>query len=49
MHKQANVINLMDALKRSVEGAKGDTERPSKKPAAKARAARTKAKTRKAG
>lgn len=48
-HKQANVINLMDALKRSVEGAKGDAERPAKKPAAKARAARTKAKTRKAG
>ena len=38
VHKQANVINLMDALKRSVEGAKGDTERPSKKPTAKARA-----------
>jgi len=49
VHKQANVINLMDALKRSVEGAKGDTERPSKKPAAKARTGRTKAKTRKAG
>ena len=49
VHKQANVINLMDALRRSVEGAKGDTERPSKKPAAKARAPRAKAKTRKAG
>jgi DNA end-binding protein Ku len=49
VHKQANVINLMDALKRSVEGAKGDAERPAKKPAAKARAGRTKAKTRKAG
>jgi DNA end-binding protein Ku len=48
-HKQANVINLMDALKRSVEGAKGDAERPAKKPAAKARAARTKTKARKAG
>ena len=49
VHKQANVINLMDALRRSVEGAKGDTERPSKKPAAKARAPRAKSKTRKAG
>ena len=49
VHKQANVINLMDALKRSVEGAKGDAERPAKKPAAKARAGRAKAKTRKAG
>jgi len=48
-HKQANVINLMDALKRSVEGAKGDAERPAKKPAAKARAPRTKTKARKAG
>jgi DNA end-binding protein Ku len=48
-HKQANVINLMDALKRSVEGAKGDAERPAKKPAVKARAARTKTKARKAG
>ena len=49
VHKQANVINLMDALRRSVEGAKGDTERPSKKPTAKARAPRAKSKTRKAG
>jgi DNA end-binding protein Ku len=49
VHKQANVINLMDALRRSVEGAKGDAERPAKKPAAKARAGRTKAKARKAG
>jgi DNA end-binding protein Ku len=48
-HKQANVINLMDALRRSVEGAKGDTERPAKKPTAKARASRPKTKARKAG
>ena len=48
-HKQANVINLMDALRRSVEGAKGDTERQSKKPTAKARTSRAKSKTRKAG
>ncbi len=34
-HRQTNVINLMDALKRSVEGAKGETERaPSKKQSA---------------
>jgi DNA end-binding protein Ku len=48
-HKQANVINLMDALRRSVEGAKSDTDRSAKKPTAKARAGRAKAKTRKAG
>ena len=49
VHKRANVINLMDALKRSVEGAKVDAERPAKKSAAKARAGRTKTKARKAG
>jgi DNA end-binding protein Ku len=56
-HRQTNVINLMDALKRSVEGAgaKGESERaPSKKqsadkPAGKARATRAKGKARKAG
>jgi DNA end-binding protein Ku len=55
-HRQTNVINLMDALKRSVEGAgaKGETERtPAKKsaekPAGKARATRAKGKARKAG
>ena len=46
-HRQANVINLMDALKRSVEGAKGGSERaPAKKTTAKVRA---KGKARKAG
>lgn len=49
-HRQANVINLMDALRRSVEGAKGakaeEAERAPKKPASKARA---KGKARKAG
>ena len=51
-HRQANVINLMDALKRSVEGAKsgeGRTRAGAKKPTAKARAARAKGKARKAG
>jgi DNA end-binding protein Ku len=55
-HRQTNVINLMDALKRSVEGVKSETERaPAKKqpaekqPAGKARAARAKGKARKAG
>jgi DNA end-binding protein Ku len=49
-HRQTNVINLMDALRRSVEGAKGSAEpAPAKKPAAKARAARPKGKARKAG
>ena len=51
-HRQANVINLMDALKRSVEGAKSakdEPERAAKKPTAKARATRTKGKARKAG
>jgi DNA end-binding protein Ku len=56
-HRQTNVINLMDALKRSVEGvgAKGASERASskkqsaEKPAGKARAARAKGKARKAG
>jgi DNA end-binding protein Ku len=46
-HRQANVINLMDALKRSVEGVAGG-ERGGKK-ATKARAPRAKAKARKAG
>jgi DNA end-binding protein Ku len=48
-HRQANVINLMDALRRSVEGAGGASERAAKKAPAKARATRSKAKTRKAG
>lgn len=49
-HRQANVINLMDALRRSVEGAKGETEPASaKKAPAKSRAARSKGKARKAG
>lgn len=50
-HRQTNVINLMDALRRSVEGAKGGSEDrpPAKKPTAKARATRAKSKTRKAG
>ena len=47
VHRQANVINLMDALRRSVEGAGGASARPAKK--AKARPARSKAKARKAG
>ena len=49
-HRQTNVINLMDALKRSVEGVKGESERaPTKKTTAKARASRAKGKARKAG
>jgi len=58
-HRQTNVINLMDALRRSVEGAKGAAERepakgagesePVKKAAAKPRATRAKGKSRKAG
>jgi DNA end-binding protein Ku len=51
-HRQTNVINLMDALRRSVEGAAGGGERaPAKKAAPKARAAtpRAKGKARKAG
>ena len=52
-HRQANVINLMDALKRSVEGAKSAKDEPEraakKQPTAKARSARTKGKARKAG
>jgi non-homologous end joining protein Ku len=55
-HRQTNVINLMDALRRSVEGAgaeggKGAAERePARKQASKARAAtRAKGKARKAG
>jgi DNA end-binding protein Ku len=51
--RPANVINLMDALRRSVEGATaaGDREPAAKKPAPKARAAapRAKGKARKAG
>ncbi len=48
-HRQTNVINLMDALRRSVEGATGAPDRASKKSTAKTRASRTKGKTRKAG
>jgi DNA end-binding protein Ku len=56
-HRQTNVINLMDALRRSVEGAGGKGggkseagQAPAKKPSAKARAAaKPKAKARKAG
>jgi DNA end-binding protein Ku len=51
-HRQTNVINLMDALRRSVEGATAAADRePAKKPATKARAAtsRAKGKARKAG
>jgi DNA end-binding protein Ku len=48
-HRQTNVINLMDALRRSVEGATRDSDRASKKSTAKARASRSKGKTRKAG
>jgi DNA end-binding protein Ku len=59
VQRQTNVINLMDALRRSVEGAggRGGAERPAVKKAekagkpapAKARAPRTKGKARKAG
>jgi DNA end-binding protein Ku len=52
-HRQTNVINLMDALRRSVEGAKGGSERASaKKQAADRRAggrAKGKARIKKAG
>jgi len=49
-HRQTNVINLMDALRRSVEGAKGGAESvPAKKAAPKARTTRAKGKARKAG
>jgi non-homologous end joining protein Ku len=56
-HRQTNVINLMDALRRSVEGTgaegatKGAIQRErARKPASKARAAtRAKGKARKAG
>ena len=49
-HRQTNVINLMDALRRSVEGAKGEGERaPAKKTSTKSRASRAKGKARKAG
>ncbi|MBX9590001.1 MAG: Ku protein [Hyphomonadaceae bacterium] len=49
-HRQTNVINLMDALRRSVEGAKGEPERaPAKKAPTKTRASRAKGKARKAG
>lgn len=51
VQRQTNVINLMDALRKSVEGA--SSERPERerkgKPAAKARSPRTKQKARKAG
>lgn len=53
-HRQTNVINLMDALRRSVEGAKGGgkdaakegARAPAEKPAGKAKAARAKGKAR---
>jgi DNA end-binding protein Ku len=49
-HRQTNVINLMDALRRSVEGAKSEPDRaPAKKTSAKSRASRVKGKARKAG
>ena len=52
-HRQTNVINLMDALKRSVEGVKGEkgetARAPAKKTTSKGRAARAKGKARKAG
>jgi DNA end-binding protein Ku len=51
-HRQTNVINLMDALRRSVEGTKesaAEERAPAKKPTAKARTARPKGKARKAG
>jgi DNA end-binding protein Ku len=48
-HRQANVINLMDALRRSVEDAGGDSQRAAKKQAPKNRAPRAKTRTRKAG
>lgn len=49
--RQTNVINLMDALRRSVEGAAGGRSQREggKKSAGKPRAARSKPKTRKAG
>lgn len=47
-HRQTNVINLMDALRRSVEGAKGESA-STKKTSTKSRASRAKGKTRKAG
>jgi DNA end-binding protein Ku len=47
-HRQTNVINLMDALRRSVEGAKGESA-PAKKTSTKSRASRAKGKTRRAG
>jgi DNA end-binding protein Ku len=34
-HKQANVINLMDALRRSVEGTKGEAKSEGARPSAK--------------
>ena len=54
-HKQANVINLMDALRRSVEGAKGEAEeksggaRASAKKAPADKRAKGKTRVRKAG
>jgi len=52
-HRQANVINLMDALRRSVEGEKAGKASSEggdgKKPAARARTVRAKGKARKAG
>jgi non-homologous end joining protein Ku len=50
-HRQTNVVNLMDALRRSVEGDKGGgaaaTEK--KQPAGRAKSAPRKGKARKAG
>jgi DNA end-binding protein Ku len=49
-HRQTTVINLMDALKRSVEGAKGERERAlATKAASKARAARANGRARTSG
>ena len=51
-HRQTNVVNLMDALRRSVEGAKGGgAERTAKKPVARKTSGRAKdkARARKAG
>jgi DNA end-binding protein Ku len=49
-HRQTNVINLMDALRRSVEGAKTGADRTSgRKTTSKSRPGRAKGKARKAG
>jgi non-homologous end joining protein Ku len=46
--RQTNVINLMDALRRSVEGSGAASSGSAKKAPAKARASKAKGKTRKA-